>query len=1369
MKKIIVISFIVFVLAIISVSGGEIEAFASYVATTPRYTVNGSWTVKNGTTVVSQGTGPILYQGNVVLNISMYSSYMSGQGSIAAGTLTNFRKYNIEANPVCPSGEKIVHEKFEMFKDGSLYKSNTYSSQGTVLFLSESLADGKYSFTYSSTLYKNSTYIGKIAFNFNFDVDNTDPVGSLTKASGGAIANGTYSSSAAKFTASDTNFSKIFYRKNSGTWNSTTATTYSVSTVADNGFWEFYAVDKVGNQSSTASFYYDSVKPVGAIKDANNNVLENNGCSNKAFKVIFTDANLDSTKIYVKKPGASTFTQYTNDSLVNDISGKYVFKAIDKASNTSNELTFTLDKINPTVKMYLDDVEVVSGKSLKGNSIKAVAFDEGGSGVLETYVKTPGAGSFIKYTANTTYTSEGRYEFYAKDKATNVSNTVWVLVDRTSPILSLYTSIDVTGENYVASNRIKCLVTDSLSGVYKAYVKTEADSSFVEYTPNTYIYAAGNIKFYALDKANNKSIEHNINLDNISPIGNIYVDGQIYQNQYVTKSFKYIASDENSGIKKLEIFYDNLWRAYEGETISNTMPEGIYKFRATDNASNVSIEKSVILSLTPPSVEINIEEGVVESGIWLNRPFSFRAIPYDSEIVKSEIRYPNSDIWQTYIENSVINFPMENGTYSFRVLDDKGLYSDIYTVNVDTLKPQIKAYLDDALIESEYLKGSAISFEYEDENDSDIYIKVPNALEFNLYQQDTYIYSEGRYFAYTKDVAGNESDVMEFVLDNSKKTITLIDTKALDIEGESFVLDSEILELLKNPTLSYELEENDINLAPIEKVTINDIEVSNNQEIITLLDGEYTVVVLDRAGNVGSYTFKSKVMPVTYSTLYTSWYEVAYINATQDLLNQIIENQSMGDATPNYINFTNKNQAFAYSYSKEEELVQEIDWNIDYIFPLDEIDRVNRKEGLAYIYRHSDDETNFVVYFTQDRLLKVIRDYATKGVAEKTFLDGNPKGQMASTFEYVEGIVSNELTLDPNLSYMVNGKALSSKFNLNGIHQLVAYDSFGNNITLDVNIVSTMPKIEILKDNNNTLLEDDITHLTSKFSLKVLEENAPISILEIYKGDGKLIKRICGNSSYDINESGIYKIKAYNHSGKVNTKTIYLSLSKQSASFQKEEVLRLNVLASKDAFAPIETISVFVKYPSANEYIELFNDDLQNQFNPSQKAYTFLKSGKYKVIVEDQYRRGSNAIEATFTYELPVVPIQIEGIENGESTTNKKLVYIPRKNVETKVLKDGELLSQNSSYSFRKEGTYKIIETNADGIEQEFIFSVESSSANAVQNILQENQDKPQSIEVIEESSKLSPGLIGAIVIFSVIVLIITISFIVRRVRRRRY
>ena len=53
MKKIIVISFIVFVLAIISVSGGEIEAFASHVATTPRYTVNGSWTVKNGTTVVS--------------------------------------------------------------------------------------------------------------------------------------------------------------------------------------------------------------------------------------------------------------------------------------------------------------------------------------------------------------------------------------------------------------------------------------------------------------------------------------------------------------------------------------------------------------------------------------------------------------------------------------------------------------------------------------------------------------------------------------------------------------------------------------------------------------------------------------------------------------------------------------------------------------------------------------------------------------------------------------------------------------------------------------------------------------------------------------------------------------------------------------------------------------------------------------------------------------------------------------------------------------------------------------------------------------------------------------------------------------------
>ncbi|HHX49582.1 MAG TPA: hypothetical protein GX709_04255 [Clostridiales bacterium] len=1372
-----ILIFFVFAIVIWGVGNGMV-AFAGNVTTTPRYLVNGEWIIQNGSNILDDGNGRVLSEGDEMLNIFIYSQNSSGEGSLANNSLTNFSTYNIQASAYKANKKRVVHEKFEIYKDNSIYKTSTFSSDGTIILLSQSLADGLYKFTYRGSLYKSSLYRGEITYEFAFIVDNTNPICSLKTLDGANISNGAYSNKSSRYTASDKNFSKIFYRKNSGTWSSTTTTSFSVSGQNNNGFWEFYAVDKIGNKSSTSSFYFDNILPEGTIKDANDNTLQSGGVTNKPFKALFTDANLDTNNIYVKNPDSSTFAKYTNNSLINGVNGKYVFKATDKAGNTSAEISYTLDKINPTLKIYLDNVEVQSGLSLNGEAVKVAAFDEGGAGILETYVKKPGSNVFEIYNANTTYTNEGKYEFYTKDKAGNESNKVNILIDRTPPILNLFTDKDVTGDSYAAINKIKCSSLDNLSGIFKMFVKTSQDIDFVEYADNTYVYTEGEVKFYGMDKAQNKSLVHSIILDATPPVGNIYVDSEIYENQYVTKPFKYQANDSTSGIKKLEVFYDNLWKTYDGEVIETIMPEGIYKFKSIDNAGNVSDVKSVILSTSPPSVEIYVDDIEVEDGIWLNRPFSFKAIPYDTEIVKNEIRYPNSEIWQTYIENSVIGFPLENGTYSFRTKDDKGIYSKIYTVNVDTIKPQIKGYLDGYLIEKKYLKGSAISFEYEDLNETNIYIKVPGGADFSPYQLNTKIYSEGKYFAYAKDYTGNESDTIEFVLDNSKKSISLTNTKIEDSTLSTFTLTSEILTLCKNPTVSYETIETDINLAPIERVQINGVDVLPNEEIETLSGGEYLVKVLDKAGNEATYTFTSNVIPISYEKIYTIWYEVSYIDATPEVLEKIQAFQNIKNTPFSYNNFTDKNAAYEYSYQKEEALLKEINWSIDDVFSLDELDRANRKEGPAYIYRHATNEEQFVIYFTKDRLLEVMQSYANKHITKKTFLDGDIIGQIDDSFEYIEGIISNEITLDNKYTFMLQGEVLLNEnvFNQNGKTLLVANDKYGNSLDIPVNIISNMPIIEITKSSITSILDSENTYLTSIFAVQVIKENAPITILEIYKGEN-LVKTIYDDALFEIKTSGIYTLKAYNHSGIVNVKTIYLSLLPQNANFDKEDVLVLNVSPSKDIFAPLETISVFVKYPTSAQYVELFQDDLGNAFSPSKKTYTFLKSGDYKVILEDRYRRGSNSIEATYQYELLLTPIQIEGIKDGESTKNKTLTYIPRKNIETKVLKDGELLPQNSSYSFRKEGTYKIIETNADGITQEFTFSVESSDPSLIQDVVKGdkggngNKDNIENTNQIEESEKskgLSKGAIVLLVIFGITVFAIIVSLIIKN-RKRRY
>ena len=157
------------------------------------------------------------------------------------------------------------------------------------------------------------------------------------KAGGSTISSGSYTNKQIVYTASDTNFSRISYKKStSSSYSSYYSTSYTVpATDANNGKWYFYAVDTLGATCSTVNVYLDTVKPVGKVT-SNGTTITNGGYTNKPFYYTATDTG-GVSKYEVKKAGSSVWTTYTSGTSLSGTNGWYYFRATDKAGNVSDE------------------------------------------------------------------------------------------------------------------------------------------------------------------------------------------------------------------------------------------------------------------------------------------------------------------------------------------------------------------------------------------------------------------------------------------------------------------------------------------------------------------------------------------------------------------------------------------------------------------------------------------------------------------------------------------------------------------------------------------------------------------------------------------------------------------------------------------------------------------------------------------------------------------------------------------------------------------------------------------------------------------------------------------------------------------------
>lgn len=335
-------------------------------------------------------------------------------------------------------------------------------------------------------------------------LDTVAPVGKVTNSSGVTIVNGGYTKSAFKYTATDTGGVSKYEVKKAGT---STWTTYTSGTsiTGTYGWYYFRATDKAGNVSDEYKVYYDAASPSGTLYGGT--AVKSSGTYTNADYIKYTasDSNSGLEECYVKMPGSSSYSTYASGTQL-ATEGMYSFYSKDKSGNQSTTVTITLDKTKPTGTLYGGANVVQSGNSTNAAYIKFVPYDVIGNS--STYVKKPGAGTFVSYTSGTQLTDEGTYSFYPVDKAGNTSETYTITLNRQIPEAQLYADNEaIPSGGYTNAEHIR------FESAGECFVKLPDGEDFIEYVSGVEYYKPGKYTFYAQTESGTLAEHYTVVID----------------------------------------------------------------------------------------------------------------------------------------------------------------------------------------------------------------------------------------------------------------------------------------------------------------------------------------------------------------------------------------------------------------------------------------------------------------------------------------------------------------------------------------------------------------------------------------------------------------------------------------------------------------------------------------------------------------------------------------------------------------------------------------------------------------------------------------------------------------------------------------
>ncbi len=538
-------------------------------------------------------------------SIYMYGSDTSVSSMIYNNALLAWSYYNFMIEPD-GTGK---HLTFRLVRDGYIYANSILSGNEALTLYEGALPDGAYELEYTGKYLnvigtKEVTYIYK----YRFEADKTAPTCTL-KAGETLLQSGDYTNQEIVYSAKDAHFSRIRCgRPQEGITTTSYTNSYTVAAeAANNGWWDFYAIDSLENTSAGISVYLDTIAPAGKVTVSNGMVIENGGYTNQAISYTATDTGGISC-CQVKKPSDTQWIVYTPGTSLSGEYGWYTFRAVDLAGNISDEYKVYYDHSQPTGTVYGGTGQCLSGDCTNAGYVKYVAYSSY-SPIESCYVMLPGTNHYTTYISGSRLTEEGTYYFYCKSKSGMPASAISITLDKTKPVGVLYGgAYTVVNGGYTNAEYIQFLAMDITK--ITTYVKRPGESVYVSYTLGTKFTEEGTYSFYACDAADNVSDIYTITLDRQIPAAQLYVDDEpIGNNGYTNGGHIRFECEEDCYVKLPSS--SSFVKYLSG--VEYYKP-GKYVFYGQSKAGNSTGDYTLIIDRTIKTLDVHNVQGGITNG-----------------------------------------------------------------------------------------------------------------------------------------------------------------------------------------------------------------------------------------------------------------------------------------------------------------------------------------------------------------------------------------------------------------------------------------------------------------------------------------------------------------------------------------------------------------------------------------------------------------------------------------------------------------------------------------------------------------------------------------------------------------------------------
>ena len=348
-------------------------------------------------------------------------------------------------------------------------------------------------------------------------------------------------------------------------------------------------------------------------------------------------------------------------------------------------------------------------------------------------------------------------------------------VDTTAPSVSLKAGGSTISSGSYTNKAITFTASDSYS-TNRVYYLSPSASSYTWTTGSKTVSATSSNNgwwyFYGSDTYQSTST-YKVYLDTVAPVGTITNSSgtTLSSGSYTNKPVKYTATD-TGGVSYLQVKNpgSSSWSTYSSGTALSSAT-GWYTFRAVDKAGNVSSESKVYYDPTLPTGTLYGGTTTKSSGSYTNASY-IKYVPSDSQsgIKNIYVKKPGSSSYIAYTSGTQLT---AEGTYYFYCTDNAGNTSSTVNITLDKTAPTGTLYGGTSTKSSgSYTNASYVNYTGSDSGSgiANVYVKMPGSSYYTSYSSGTQLATEGTYYFYCVDKAGNQSSTVSITLDNTKPT-----------------------------------------------------------------------------------------------------------------------------------------------------------------------------------------------------------------------------------------------------------------------------------------------------------------------------------------------------------------------------------------------------------------------------------------------------------------------------------------------------------------------------------------------------------------------------------------------------------------------